>query len=82
DQVFNVANLMAEVPGPTATLSLEYERMTPLHVELRFEAWVESIDGRKVTTVGHALHEDQVTVKARGLFIKLDPKGIEQMRRR
>ena len=82
DQVFNVVNLMAEVPGPTASLSLEYERMTPLHADLRFEAWVESIDGRKVTTVGHALHEDQLTVKARGLFITLDPKSIEQMKRR
>ena len=82
DQIFNVANLMAEVPGPTATLSLEYLRKTPLREDLRFEAWIESVDGRKVTTVGHVLHDGVVTVKARGLFVTLDSEGLRRMRER
>lgn len=80
DAVFNVANLMTDVAGPTASLSLEFERMTPLGAPLRFEGWVDAVDGRKVSTVGHVLCEGEITVKARGLFIAFDRDSMDRMR--
>ncbi len=72
DQVFNVANIMGGTAGPTASLSLRYRRPTPLHADLRFEAWVEDVTGNRVTSRGKALYRDQVTVEAEGQFKILD----------
>ena len=72
DQVFNVANIMGGTAGPTSTLSLRYRRPTPLHADLRFEAWVEDVTGSRVTSRGRALHGDVVTVEAEGVFKILD----------
>jgi acyl-coenzyme A thioesterase PaaI-like protein len=79
DQVFNVANLRAAVPGPTAELRLEYHRPTPLDVPLRFEAWVESVEGRKVRSAGRLWHGDRLTVSAGGLFIAIETERIERL---
>lgn len=80
DQVFNVANISGGTAGPTASLTLDYRRPTPLHADLVFTAWVESVEGRKITTVGNVRHEGEVTVESRGLFIMLDPERIKQLR--
>jgi acyl-coenzyme A thioesterase PaaI-like protein len=72
DQVINVANILSGTAGPTATLSLEYVKPTPLHVPIVFEAWVDSVDGRKVRSRAHAVHDGEVTVRAEGLFIAID----------
>lgn len=73
DQVLNIANLMSGTVGPTANLSLEYRRPTPLHEPLVFEAWIESVMERKIRTVGHVRFGDYVCVEASGLFIQFDP---------
>jgi acyl-coenzyme A thioesterase PaaI-like protein len=72
DQVFNIANIMGGTAGPTTNLSLRYRRPTPLHADVRFEAWVEDVTGNRVTSRGRALHRDQVTVEAEGQFRILD----------
>ncbi|MCH2171370.1 PaaI family thioesterase [Myxococcota bacterium] len=82
DQVFNVANLMTGSAGPTAELVLTYRRPTPLHRKVVFDAQVESIEGRKIRTLGHARYEGEVTVEARGLFILFEPGGIDELTRR
>jgi len=43
DQLFNVANLMRGVAGPTRKLEVRYLKPTPLGIELRFEGWVERV---------------------------------------
>src|SRR5262245_34034017 len=63
DQVFNVANLMMGTPGPTRRLELRYRRPTPLRRELRFEAWRERVEDRKVFAAGRLLAGDEVTVE-------------------
>ncbi len=68
DQVFNVANLIRGNPGPTASLRLRYRRPTPLAAALRFEAWHERADERRVHVRGRLLAGDQVTVEAEGAF--------------
>jgi acyl-coenzyme A thioesterase PaaI-like protein len=71
DQVFNVANLMRGVAGPTRKLELRYLKPTPLGVELHFEGWVESVAGRDVRTLGRVLAGEQTTVEAEGHFVQL-----------
>jgi acyl-CoA thioesterase FadM len=77
--VLNVANLMSAVPGPTATLTLRYRRPTPLRADLVFEAWIASVEGRKVTTRGQVRHGETVTVEAEGLFIAIDTERIQRL---
>ncbi len=76
DQVFNVANLMSGSAGPTVELSLRYERPTPLHEPLVFEAWVESVDERRIVTRGQLRHGERRTVEAVGRFARIDRDRI------
>jgi acyl-coenzyme A thioesterase PaaI-like protein len=68
DQIFNVANLKAGNPGPTASLRLRYRRPTPLGRMLRFEGWQERADERRVHVRGQLLADEQMTVEAEGTF--------------
>lgn len=79
DQVFNVANILGGTAGPTATLSLRYRRPTPLHADLRFEAWVEDVTADRVTSRGRALHGDVVTVEAEGEFRRIDRERVMKL---
>src|SRR2546422_892781 len=72
DQVINIANIHSGTAGPTRTLALEYKRPTPLGVPLVFEAWVDAVDGRKITSRALVRHAGEVTVEASGLFILVD----------
>jgi acyl-coenzyme A thioesterase PaaI-like protein len=79
DQVFNVANLKSGSAGPTRELALTYLRPTPLYADLVFEAQVERVQGREITTVGRVCHGDKVTVEARGLFIMVPRERVMKM---
>ena len=80
DQIFNVANMMSGVPGPTARLSLSYHKPTPLEKPVVFEAEVVEREGKKITTKGIARCGDVVTVRAEGLFIMLSSDRIGTLR--
>jgi acyl-coenzyme A thioesterase PaaI-like protein len=69
DQVLNVANLTAGVPGVTASLEIRYRRPTPLDADLRFETDPPEVDGRRVRTVGRLCSGDVVCAEATGTFI-------------
>ena len=79
DQVFNVANLMRGVAGPTRRLEIRYRKPTPLLRELRFEGWVDRVDGREVHTHGRVLHGDVVTVEAEGTFVQVSHERVMQL---
>ena len=79
DQVINVANIHSGTAGPTRTLALEYKRPTPLGVPLLFEAWVDRVDGRRITSRALVRHAGEVTVEASGLFILLDPERVMRL---
>lgn len=73
DQMLALANIVSGVGGPTASLEILYQRPTPLYVPLRFEAWLEREEGRKLHTYGRCLVEGEVVTESRGMFIQLDP---------
>jgi acyl-coenzyme A thioesterase PaaI-like protein len=71
DQVLNMANLMSGTPGMTGTLTVKYRAPTPLEEDLVFEAEVQSVKGRRITTHGTLRHGDTVTATAEGVFVDL-----------
>jgi acyl-coenzyme A thioesterase PaaI-like protein len=70
DQVLAFAAVAADVPGHTGSLTTHYRAITPLHVELQFEAWIERTEGRKAFARGRCLANDKVVSEAEGLFIQ------------
>jgi hypothetical protein len=60
--------------GFTGTLSIRYERPTPLAEPLEMRAWLDRSDGRKSYALGELLHDGHVTARAEGIFIS-SPTG-------
>ena len=54
----------------TGTLRVQYRTPTPIGEELRLEAWVERIEGRKIFARGTIHHGDTLTAEADGVFIQ------------
>lgn len=69
DHTLGVANHWAGDSGMTGTLTLRYHRPTPLFEELTISARQESVDGRKIRTLGTISAGGEVCVSADGLFI-------------
>jgi acyl-coenzyme A thioesterase PaaI-like protein len=74
DEILGMANIAGGHPGMTGRLSVRYRRPTPLHTELRFEAWTEQVDGRRIVTRGTLEANGLVTAEAEGLFVVIDPE--------
>lgn len=72
DEVLGFAQSLAGNPGMTGTLTVRYRKPTPLHVELRFEARVLRVEGRKIFTEGRVYAGETLTAEAEGLFISVD----------
>jgi acyl-coenzyme A thioesterase PaaI-like protein len=69
DHALGVATSLGGIPCVTAQLTLRYHRPTPLFEPLTITGRRESVDGRKVRTVGTISAGGQVCVSAEGLFI-------------
>lgn len=71
DQVLAIANIVNGTAGPTANLSINYRKPTPLYRPLRFEAWVEKVEGKKVFLEGECYDGDELVTDCTGLFIRV-----------
>jgi acyl-coenzyme A thioesterase PaaI-like protein len=56
----------------TASLHVNFRRLTSIGVELTFAAWVDRVDGRKVHAVGELRDGDRVCADAEALFLAVD----------
>jgi acyl-coenzyme A thioesterase PaaI-like protein len=71
DQMLAFACMANGAGGPTATLDVKFRKLTPLRVPLRFEAWVDRIEGRKVFARGTCQGADgEVVSESEGLFVR------------
>lgn len=70
DEILGAANVCEGMGGFTGTLTVRYEAPTPLGSELELEGWVESVEGRKITSKGTISHAGVVTARAEGIFIR------------
>lgn len=79
DEVLGFTQSLTGSPGMTGTLTIRYRRPTPLHVELRFEATVVRVDGRKIFTEGRVYAGETLTAEAEGLFLSVDLAKMRQL---
>ena len=79
DEVLGFAQSMTGNPGMTGTLTVRYRRPTPLHVELRFEARVLRVEGRKIFTAAQVFMGDAVTAEAEAIFISVDAQKMREL---
>lgn len=80
DEVLGAAQTLSGRAGMTGTLTVRYERPTPLYAELRIEATFDRREDRKVFTSGRMYSGDTVTAQAQGLFISIDPDRFRRLR--
>jgi acyl-coenzyme A thioesterase PaaI-like protein len=76
DELLGAVNACLGLGAFTGTLSIRYERPTPIATELELESWVERTEGRKVFTVGTIRADGAVTARAEGVFIRVDPRAL------
>jgi len=79
DEVLGFAQSLTGNPGMTGRLEVSYRSPTPLHTPLRFEAWVESVVGRKITTRCTLHAGERLCAEAMGLFITIKPGTFEHL---
>jgi acyl-coenzyme A thioesterase PaaI-like protein len=76
DELLGAVNACLGLGAFTGTLSIRYERPTPIATDLELESWVERTEGRKVFTVGTISAGGEVTARAEGVFIRLDAGAL------
>jgi acyl-coenzyme A thioesterase PaaI-like protein len=79
DEVLGMAQSLGGQPGMTGTLTIRYRKPTPLHTDLRIEAGIERIEGRKTFTTGTMHAGDLVTAEADAVFIRVDMARIAEL---
>ena len=70
DELLGATNVCHGLGGFTGTLSIRYERPTPVEADLTLEAWIDRTEGRKVFTAGTISFNGEVTARAEGIFIQ------------
>jgi acyl-coenzyme A thioesterase PaaI-like protein len=74
DEVLGIVNIANGSPGMTGTLTVRYRKPTPLHREVRFEAWVESVSGRRIVSRAELWTGETLCAEAEGIFIQPRPE--------
>jgi acyl-coenzyme A thioesterase PaaI-like protein len=77
DEILGLANTLSGEPGMTGTLSVKYRKPTPLRVDLRMEATLDRVDGRKRFCSARMYAGDALCAEAEGLFIAI---GLERFK--
>jgi acyl-coenzyme A thioesterase PaaI-like protein len=77
DEILGMANSLSGEPGMTGTLSVKYRKPTPLRVDLRMEATLDRVDGRKRWCSARMYAGDVLCAESEGLFIAI---GLERFK--
>jgi acyl-coenzyme A thioesterase PaaI-like protein len=80
DEVLGSTQSLGGSPGMTGRLTIHYRSPTPLHTDLRFAAWVDSVSGRKTRVMGTLHAEDVLCAEGEGLFIAIDIAKMARLR--
>lgn len=73
DELLGSVNVSKGLGAMTGTLSVRYERGTPLDTDLDLDAWIDRVEGRKIITHGTISVDGAVTARAEGIFIRARP---------
>ena len=80
DEALGLAQSMTGHPGMTGTLTVRYRKPTPLLTELRIEALVRRIAGRKIFTEARLYAGETLTAEAEAIFISITPEHLQPAR--
>lgn len=81
DEVLGYAETFTDAPGMTGTLTVVYRSPTPLHTPLRFEAWVDRVEGRKIFCQSTLHAGDRLCAEASAIFVSLKPGFYDRLMR-
>ena len=70
DQFLGMAQILGGQPGMTGYLHINYHQRTPLNTELKLEAKLVKVEGRKTIMRGEMFAEGVMTASAEGLFVQ------------
>jgi acyl-coenzyme A thioesterase PaaI-like protein len=79
DEVLGLTQSLSGQAGMTGRLTVHYRRPTPLHTDLRFDARLDGVSGRKVLTSAKLYAGANLTADATGLFVTIDPARFQAM---
>lgn len=79
DEVLGTACIFSGHPGMTGYLTTHYRSPTPVLQELRFEARLERVEGRKILARGECWAGERLTAESEGLFIAIDRAKFEAL---
>lgn len=71
DELLGFTQSLTQHPGMTGTLTIRYRVPTPLHTDLRCEARVQRVTGRKIFIEGQLFAGDTLCAEAEGVFISV-----------
>lgn len=71
DELLGFTQSLTQHPGMTGTLTVRYRIPTPLHTDLRCEARVQRVAGRKIFCQGQLFAADTLHAEAEGIFLSL-----------
>jgi acyl-coenzyme A thioesterase PaaI-like protein len=77
DMVLGAATSIAKLSGLTGTLSVRYRKATPLYREIRYEAWVERVEERKVLVSGVSTCDDELVAEGDAVFVRVDTRRYD-----
>jgi acyl-coenzyme A thioesterase PaaI-like protein len=77
DMVLGAAASMAKRPGLTGTLSVRYRKSMPLHREIRYEGWIDSVEARKTLVAGHATADGELVAEGHGIFVAIPERRLD-----
>lgn len=77
DEILGMANSTGGAPGMTGTLTVKYRKPTPLRTELRLEATLDRVDGRKQFCSSKLYAGDVLCNEAEGIFVTI---GFERFK--
>lgn len=80
DEVLGATQAMSGRPGMTGTLTIRYRSPTPLHTDVRFEAVLDRVEGRKLFCSSRLLAGDTLCAEAEGIFISVDFAALAKLK--
>ena len=72
DEVLGRTQVLSGQMGMTGTLTVRYRSPTPLNKEIRFTAWLDRVEGRKVFATCEVTCEGRLCAEADAVFIRVD----------
>lgn len=78
DHMFGAAMHSSPITAVTASLTIRYLSPTPIGQDLRFRAWFEPEEGRRLHGRATCHHGDECTAEAEALFLRVDMEAIAE----